>query len=213
MKRLSALAMVFLGVAAIGGSSVACGGEDPEGSPDAGTTSRRDAGRDTGVTPEPDAGPIDSGTPDMGAKCDDPEDLGGLDSPKNIGSIDDKDADPWHKTGGIISSGRDVDAYSFVGRDATGGIIDLRAKMALPNAELCVFIRCVSGKDKTNLKSCKKGTMKTGDQGDPGCCSPSEVELDYDCTGIIQVDDSVNVLMSVTPKADMCVPYVVEYNM
>lgn len=206
MKRALALGSSGLLLLAI-----ACG-SDPgpvEDTVDSGTTRRPDAGKDTGVLPVE-----DSGTPDAKADvgtCADPDDLGGIESPKQLSPIDDKDASPPHKVGGIISSERDADAYSFVGNDVSFAVMGLKANTNLPNAELCVFIKCVGG--TTKLNSCVKGTQKNSDLGYPGCCDATAVELDHNCTGLGQVNDSVNVTMTLTPKVDMCSPYFIEYNM
>jgi hypothetical protein len=214
MRALSLFASVTLGSIVF-----ACGGDvDPVQfeDPDAGRVRRDSGAADVVVTPVIDSGVVDSGvvkdsgTPDS-STCADPTDLGGLESPRALPAITDSDANPPHSVQGILSSATDKDSYSFFGEDKVGALVGLTAKIDIPNAELCIFMKCKNG-TPTNVSACSKGTKATDPVAGPGCCGTTEVTPDYDCGGTFD-NDSAEIEIHVKATAPMCQAYRVDYNM
>jgi hypothetical protein len=216
--RLSHL-LSFVGLCVV--SAAACGGDVdpiPTNEEDAGRVRRDAGGSDATVTVPRDASsdvtaPKDGGPPrDSGSdasSCADPEDLGGLDSPKSLPPITDKDVTPPHRAEGILSSGTDVDSFSFFGEDVTFGLVDFRATINVPNVELCVFIKCNTG-TMNGAVTCDSGTPNTDTVAGDGCCDPLTVKPKYECSG---VNDSGKFELHVKAKVPMCAAYAIDYNL
>ncbi|MFO0666227.1 MAG: hypothetical protein U0174_19895 [Polyangiaceae bacterium] len=209
---------VSVGVLGLG---VACGGEDATGNqPDSSSTYSPDPydgdpKSDGGITVKDSGTSSSSGgndaSPDT-STCNDPDDLGGPESPKQLPAITDDDVNPPHKIKGILSSNKDVDAYKYLANDTTGHVTNLNAQLNALSGKLCLFIACVGGTTKIN--KCSKGTAATDAANRPGCCDAKDVAIDYNCTGFGQIDDSIQVYTEVRPDANTpaCMDYLVEYN-
>lgn len=209
--------LVFSPIAAcFVGGVFACGGDvDPVQFADDAGRARRDSGAAT-----PDAADEDSGMllSDGGADaakeasnmCPDPTDLGGLDSPRILPAITDNDATPPHSVEGLLSSAKDVDAYTFFAEDTTGHLVGLTAKINVADAEICIYVKCKNGQP-TDVSACTKGTKSMDTIAGQGCCGPSEVAPTYNCPN--STDESVNVELQVKAIAPICTAYKVEYNM
>jgi hypothetical protein len=198
-------------------SFYACGGDvDPVQFADDAGRARRDSGVDPiDASPGTDSGAKDSGAPKDAGKdsstmtCPDPTDLGGLDSPKALPAITDKDANPPHFVEGIMSSATDKDAYSLFAEDTFPALIGLTASVNIADVELCIYLKCKNGSALT-LNKCTRGTRANDPIAGDGCCDPMTVEPDYNCSG---ANDSVNAELHVKAKAPICQAYKLEYNM
>lgn len=184
---------------------------EPAQEVDSGTVIKDATVKDTAVEPVDTGVDVPDAAVDATPVCADPDDIGGEDSPFKLPSITDKDVTPPHKLSGIISSKSDVDVYTYVGNDASGSIIDFRATTTAANLEICAFIKCVKG--TTSINACSKGAAAKNADGNPGCCDATSIAFDWNCKGLLQIDDSANMFIRVKPKVEMCMPYSVEYNL
>lgn len=148
---------------------------------------------------------------EAGPTCDDPDDLGGEDSPVKLPEITDKDATPPHRLRGVMAGVSDVDAFTFLGTDSNFGVIDFRASTSGSNMEVCAFVKCVKG--TTARGACSQGAAATSALGEAGCCDTNAVAFSWNCKGFTQVDDSANVTIRIKASAPICTPYNVDYNL
>jgi hypothetical protein len=140
--------------------------------------------------------------------CVDDDDIGGLDSPKPLPPIDDKDVTPRRKVIGKIKDSNDVDAFRFTGNDTTFALLEPYAKINVAGAELCLLAKCTNA--TTEVTKCTKGSKRT-EGGLEGCCGSSEASFELNCDG--PVTDTADYTIVVRSTSLMCTSYEVEYSL
>jgi hypothetical protein len=214
-----------LACAALAGALVlsACGTTNGE-SPDAGdveqgldASATRDAStptppafeggilEDTGVGPAPDGGNDLSG-------CLDPNDPGGTEPTSKLQTNTD-DCDKNKVTvNGVIRGLADTDMYRVSLADKALCRQNSVFKLDGQGLEFCVFVQCKVNGATTDVKSCGGGVKRDSAIGLHGCCAgtPSELKLDWNCTGTI--DEQSDVYFRVTPTQNVCQRYSLTYN-
>ncbi len=110
-------------------------------------------------------------------------------------------------SGAVISGNEDWFTYSA--EDVTGCAIDPHLVL-VGNVQVCMLFNCLEG--DTEL-TCPNGTTAVGG-GQIGCCGDSSFDVeDYNCTGIVNFDESSQVHLQVTPlSTDTCETYTIEYS-
>lgn len=115
----------------------------------------------------------------------------------------------------ILAGDQDVDWFTYMGKDVALAVVDpagdLSADMSI---RLCLFVECTAG--TTKPVECANSIYDESPDGRPGCCNSGEsafVSIDLFCDTNGADDESALVFMRVDQgKADLCVPYQIEYH-
>lgn len=161
--------------------------------------------------PTEDSGIPDDPTPDGGGDtCVDNGDPGSSEPTAKALADTTDGVDTTTTIKGVMNGPVDVDFYKLNVADVTGGILQPDIRTQTLGVELCVFVRCTSGKT-TTLKTCAGGAKATNPgTGTEGCCGagPANISPDWDCPGF---NDSASIFFRVRPTGNACLPYTFSY--
>ena len=123
---------------------------------------------------------------------------------RTLGAIDDCDGS-GKSTSGVLSSASDVDVYKFDGKDTFGCSVNAYVKITGP-VKACIKAVCKSG--TTEFKGCTKGIKSVESE----CCSSTEAEIDFNCTGTTSEDTTVTMIVTSTASTLTCGGYTLAYH-
>jgi hypothetical protein len=128
----------------------------------------------------------------------------------DLGEITDDDDDAV--TFSAVLEGDEVDWFTYLGDDTTFSTVNPARELSTVGAlRMCKFAECVEGLFSTEL-TCPEGTVAMDSpEGRPGCCGTDSFEVELDCGGILN-DDDTRIWIRFDQGVGDCTPYTLEYH-
>ncbi|MEM6293218.1 MAG: hypothetical protein AAGA54_18230 [Myxococcota bacterium] len=127
-----------------------------------------------------------------------------------LGEINDND-DNGGSIFGVLDGPDDADWYRYTGDDDILYNVDpSRFVDATAGVRMCKFAECENGIGATEVPCPAETEPAVSPEGRPGCCAPLGMEIEANCTGV--VEDNMQVFMRIDSAEDACVPYELIYH-
>ncbi len=127
-----------------------------------------------------------------------------------LGEINDND-DNGGSIFGVLDGPDDADWYRYTGDDDILYNVDpSRFVDATAGVRMCKFAECDNGIGATEVPCPPETEPAVSPEGRPGCCAPLGMEIEANCSGV--VEDNMHVYMRIDSAEEACVPYELIYH-